>query len=134
MNLAYLKQVEGVSELNFSELRRIYVEFSEEDARRVKEIEKETNHDVKAVEYFIKEKPRGEEGGGTHLALQMIGHHLLQSTVEPLTVFVKDHGVGIPVQLLERQPGVVLSLDFLKQYFSINTIFQNRAEFSYLPE
>ena len=64
----------------------------------------------------------------------MIGYHLLQSTVEPLTVFVKDHGVGIPVQLLERQPGVVLSLDFLKQYFSINTFFQNRAEFFYLPE
>jgi adenylosuccinate lyase len=37
-------------------LREIYTYFSIEDARRVKEIEKETNHDVKAVEYFLKEK------------------------------------------------------------------------------
>ncbi len=37
-------------------LRDIYRNFSLEDAGRVKEIEKTTNHDVKAVEYFIKEK------------------------------------------------------------------------------
>ena len=40
----------------FSDLRKIYQEFSLEDAQRIKEIEKTTNHDVKAVEYFIKEK------------------------------------------------------------------------------
>lgn len=38
------------------ELRKIYSAYSIEDAQRVKEIEKTTNHDVKAVEYFIKEK------------------------------------------------------------------------------
>ena len=38
------------------QLRSIYQNFSLEDAERVKEIEKTTNHDVKAVEYFIKEK------------------------------------------------------------------------------
>lgn len=37
-------------------MRKIYVDFSEADALRVKEIEKTTNHDVKAVEYFLKEK------------------------------------------------------------------------------
>ncbi|MBO4613205.1 MAG: adenylosuccinate lyase [Bacteroidaceae bacterium] len=37
-------------------LRDIYRNFSEQDAQRVKEIESVTNHDVKAVEYFIKEK------------------------------------------------------------------------------
>lgn len=37
-------------------LRNVYQNFSEEDALRVKEIERTTNHDVKAVEYFIKEK------------------------------------------------------------------------------
>jgi len=36
-------------------LRKIYLSFSEEDAKRIKTIEKKTNHDVKAVEYFIKE-------------------------------------------------------------------------------
>lgn len=38
------------------EVRKIYRQFSEADAREVKEIEKITNHDVKAVEYFIKKK------------------------------------------------------------------------------
>jgi phosphopantetheinyl transferase (holo-ACP synthase) len=40
----------------FSQLQKIYQEFSVEDAQKIKDIEKVTNHDVKAVEYFIKEK------------------------------------------------------------------------------
>lgn len=40
----------------FLDLRKIYIDFSEMDALAVKEIEKTTNHDVKAVEYFIKQK------------------------------------------------------------------------------
>ncbi|MGB1040291.1 MAG: adenylosuccinate lyase [Flavobacteriales bacterium] len=40
----------------FVKLRKIYEDFSLEDASKVKEIESVTNHDVKAVEYFIKEK------------------------------------------------------------------------------
>ena len=40
----------------FPRLRAIYGEFSEADAQRVKDIEQVTNHDVKAVEYFIKEQ------------------------------------------------------------------------------
>ena len=40
----------------FSELRKIYTNFSTEDAQRIKDIEMVTNHDVKAVEYFIKEE------------------------------------------------------------------------------
>jgi adenylosuccinate lyase len=40
----------------FPKLRAIYEQFSQSDAARVKEIESVTNHDVKAVEYFIKEK------------------------------------------------------------------------------
>ncbi len=40
----------------FEKLRDIYKEFSLDDARRIKEIESVTNHDVKAVEYFLKEK------------------------------------------------------------------------------
>ena len=41
---------------DFDRLRDIYRNFTKEDAQRVKDIEKVTNHDVKAVEYFIKEK------------------------------------------------------------------------------
>lgn len=51
---------EGILSLNeneiFEKLKALYRNFSEEDARKVKEIEKTTNHDVKAVEYFLKEK------------------------------------------------------------------------------
>lgn len=43
-----------VNKLN--DLRKIYKEFTEQDANEVKEIEKSTNHDVKAVEYFIKKR------------------------------------------------------------------------------
>lgn len=51
-----LPQLTGVSEAYFEPLRNIYRDFSLDDARRIKEIEGVTNHDVKAVEYFIKEK------------------------------------------------------------------------------
>lgn len=40
----------------FSDLRKLYTDFNEADALRVKEIERTINHDVKAIEYFIKEK------------------------------------------------------------------------------
>ena len=51
-----LPQLEKVDGKLFDSLRAIYTEFSESDATSIKEIEKTTNHDVKAVEYFIKEK------------------------------------------------------------------------------
>lgn len=51
-----LPQLKGFDKGLFPVLRNIYEAFSEEDAQRVKDIEKVTNHDVKAVEYFIKEK------------------------------------------------------------------------------
>ena len=41
---------------DYDDLRAIYEEFQEEDAEEIKEIEKETNHDVKAVEYFLKRR------------------------------------------------------------------------------
>jgi len=51
-----LPQLNGVDVKLFDVLRKIYQDFSEKDALRIKEIETVTNHDVKAVEYFIKEK------------------------------------------------------------------------------
>lgn len=51
-----LPQLEGFDHGLFERLRDIYRNLSETDAARVKEIEKTTNHDVKAVEYFIKEE------------------------------------------------------------------------------
>lgn len=51
-----LPQLKDVSHSIFPELRKIVTNFSEEDATHIKDIESITNHDVKAVEYFIKEK------------------------------------------------------------------------------
>ncbi len=51
-----LPQLAGVNPQVFDSLRAIYRNFSIEDAARIKEIESVTNHDVKAVEYFLKEK------------------------------------------------------------------------------
>ncbi|RYE92432.1 MAG: adenylosuccinate lyase, partial [Oxalobacteraceae bacterium] len=52
-------QLAAVTPDQFPVLRAIYEQFSEADAQRIKDIEKTTNHDVKAVEYFIKEKLTG---------------------------------------------------------------------------
>ena len=51
-----LDQLKGVEASKFEPLREIYRNFTVADATRIKEIENVTNHDVKAVEYFIKEK------------------------------------------------------------------------------
>ncbi|TRX56105.1 adenylosuccinate lyase [Fulvivirga sp. M361] len=51
-----LPQLKSFSHEHFTALRNIYENFEEKDAERIKEIEKTTNHDVKAVEYFLKEK------------------------------------------------------------------------------
>ena len=51
-----LPQLTGLNNETFEALRAIYKNFTEEDAQRVKDIESVTNHDVKAVEYFLKEK------------------------------------------------------------------------------
>ena len=51
-----LPQLKDVDQALFPQLRAIYNDFSISDAERIKEIESVTNHDVKAVEYFLKEK------------------------------------------------------------------------------
>ena len=51
-----LEELKGIDEKSFSKLRSIYIDFTSKDAKKVKEIEKKTNHDVKAVEYFIKDR------------------------------------------------------------------------------
>ncbi len=51
-----LPQLADFNSATFSALQKIYLDFSLDDAKAIKEIEKTTNHDVKAVEYFIKQK------------------------------------------------------------------------------
>jgi len=51
-----LPQLKHFNTHHFDTLRKWYVDFSEAEAQHVKDLEKTTNHDVKAVEYFLKEK------------------------------------------------------------------------------
>jgi adenylosuccinate lyase len=51
-----LPQLKDFDKVRFPELRKVYLSFSEPEAEKIKDIEKTTNHDVKAVEYFLKEK------------------------------------------------------------------------------
>ena len=51
-----LPQLKDVDQAAFAPLRAVYENFTLEDAQAVKAIERTTNHDVKAVEYFLKEK------------------------------------------------------------------------------
>ncbi len=53
---AELPQLRGVEHSLFPKLRKVVTDFSEADAMWIKDKEKETNHDVKAVEYFVKDK------------------------------------------------------------------------------
>ncbi len=57
---AELPEIGALTEIQQQTLRAIYQQFNTEHAQRVKEIEKTTNHDVKAVEYFIKESIQDE--------------------------------------------------------------------------
>ncbi|MEQ8625436.1 MAG: adenylosuccinate lyase [Vicingaceae bacterium] len=92
-----LAQLEGITEEQFKTLRKIYVDFSESDALRVKEIEKTTNHDVKAVEYFIKEKL---EQSGLGEKLEFIHFGLtsqdINNTAVPLSLRDATEEVYIP--------------------------------------
>ena len=54
-----LEQFPSISSTDDDFLKGLYLNFSEADAQQIKDIEKTTNHDVKAVEYFIKEKLKG---------------------------------------------------------------------------
>ncbi len=50
------KITRGLTKKEEKEIRKIYEKFSPEDAQKIKELEKETKHDIKAVEYFIRQK------------------------------------------------------------------------------
>jgi adenylosuccinate lyase len=54
-----LEQFPSISSTDTDFLQGLYLNFSEADAQQIKDIEKTTNHDVKAVEYFIKKKLKG---------------------------------------------------------------------------
>ena len=114
-----LPQLKEVSASIYGSLREIYRSFSESDAQRIKDIESVTNHDVKAVEYFLKEK-FDELGGLEHFkefihfgltsqdinntsvplsikdALQQVYYPALEELIEQLRTYA-DEWAGIPM-------------------------------------
>lgn len=106
----YLPQL---SELNTAEvktwLRDVYQNFSEADALRVKEIESVTNHDVKAVEYFIKEK--------TNTFLAEKYHEFIHFGLTSQDI----NNTAVPLSMKDAlndvyYPGIQEVIDLLKKY------------------
>ncbi len=100
-----LPQLSHIKEKNFADLREIYRSFTLKDACRVKEIEKTTNHDVKAVEYLIKEKM---DELGLHDYKEFVHFGLtsqdINNTATPYSIREAAHGVYYPLigELLDR--------------------------------
>lgn len=93
-----LPQLERFDRGLFPSLRDIYLQFSESDALRVKELERTTNHDVKAVEYFIKERMEragvGEMKEFIHFGLTSQD---INNTATPLMMKEATHTVYLPL-------------------------------------
>ncbi len=104
-----LPGLSGIGEESFAGLREIYQNFGVEDALRVKEIERTTNHDVKAVEYFIKEKMTGL---GLDPYKEFIHFGLtsqdINNTATPYSIREAAHDVYYPLidEILEQLRGM----------------------------
>lgn len=92
-----LPQLADFDKGHYTALRDIYKNFSLSDAERVKEIEQTTNHDVKAVEYFIKEKmdalKLGDEREFVHFGLTSQD---INNTATPYSLKAATHEVYNP--------------------------------------
>ncbi|MBQ3634343.1 MAG: adenylosuccinate lyase [Bacteroidales bacterium] len=100
-----LPQIGRLTNSQTAQLRDVYKNFSIDDARRIKEIEQTTNHDVKAVEYFLKER---FDALGLSSVKEFIHFGLtsqdINNTSVPLSVKESIHQVLIPAyeQLRDR--------------------------------
>ena len=99
-----LPALAGITEGQKQALRALYTEFSEADALHIKGIEKTTNHDVKAVEYFLKEKM---EALGLHQQSEFIHFGLtsqdVNNTAIPLSIKEYHEDIFRTIFLLRRQ-------------------------------
>ena len=112
-----LPQLENINKSLFTSLRDIYVNFSEEDALWIKEKERETNHDVKAVEYFIKYKL---EKFGIEQYLEFIHFGLTSQDV---------NNTAIPLSLMEAMNDILIP----KLHETIDKIQALATEWAAIP-
>ena len=110
-----LPQLKNVSKNSFNDLRAIYQKFSTEDALAIKKIESITNHDVKAVEYFIKDK---FDGLGLTPYKEFIHFGLtsqdINNTAIPLSIKEAMENVYIPEYMIVLEKLKQLSNDWAK--------------------
>ena len=120
-----LAQLAGFDKGQYGALRRIYEDFSPSDAQRVKEIEQTTNHDVKAVEYFIKEKMDtlglGDEREFVHFGLTSQD---INNTSVPLSFKEAMEEVYLP--LLQEVLGTITS--FAEQWKDIPMLAKTHGQ------
>jgi len=95
----------------FDKLRQIYIDFTAEDAQKIKDIESITNHDVKAVEYFIKEKfdTLGLQAHKEFIHFGLTSQDI-NNTAIPLSIKEAMNDVYVPqyLELLERLQELVI--------------------------
>ena len=97
LHQAKIPQLASLKEDQHASLRKIYEDFDEKDAEAIKKIEQTTNHDVKAVEYFIKEKM---DGLGLEKVKEFIHFGLtsqdINNTAFPLMLKNADSNILLP--------------------------------------
>lgn len=121
-----LPQLADFDKSRFAALRAIYEQFSETDAARVKEIESVTNHDVKAIEYFIKEKI--DAIGGLDAYKEFIHFGLtsqdINNTSIPMMLKESLHEVYLP--LLDQL--IAQLLDYAEQWKDIPMLAKTHGQ------
>lgn len=121
-----LPQLQNFDKGKIEALRNIYRNFSEKDAARVKEIEQVTNHDVKAIEYFIKEQI--DAIGGMDEYKEFIHFGLtsqdINNTSFPLMLKEALHDVYLP--LLDRLTEQLL--DYAEQWKDIPMLAKTHGQ------
>ena len=95
-----LPQLRDFPHSQFPALRDIYGQFSEADAARIKEIEQTTNHDVKAVEYFIKEQL--DRMGGMEMPVKYVIEMFMDRIAASKTYRGKAYTDRDPLEYYER--------------------------------
>lgn len=96
-----LPQLQSVNQTVFEKLRNIYTNFTIEDAHSVKTIERRTNHDVKAVEYYLKDK-FNEIGLNKHIEFIHFGLTSQDINNTAFPSMLRDAGHGVYYPLLDK--------------------------------
>ncbi len=120
-----LEQLKSFDKANFAALRDIYNNFTAEDAQKVKDIEKVTNHDVKAVEYFIKDefKKLGIEKYGEFVHFGLTSQDINNTSV-PLSLLEGIRDAYMPA--LEEIIGILE--DFTKEWENVSMLAHTHGQ------